>query len=137
MKDILKRITIGAIMWSLIWYLLFLLLNNTTVIVQTEFINFNILYYILLFAIFFGIFVFFGIYPRHFKLTKATLFVVGLALIIVGDTVLINDVAKHIYIGDICKLTWTVLALLAWTNVLITDKVKKIKENSKIEIIEV
>jgi len=30
-----------------------------------------------------------------------------------------------------------VLTLLAWTNVLITDKVKKMKADKKVEIIEV
>jgi len=70
-------------------------------------------------------------------MTKATLFVLGIALIIIGDTVLINDVSTYVYVGDIFKVLGVLLTLLAWTNVLVTDKVKKIQLDKKVEIIEV
>lgn len=82
-------------------------------------------------------FIFFGVYPIHFRMTKATLFVMGIALIIIGDTVLLNDVSTYVYIGDIFKILGVILTLLAWTNVLITDKVKKKGQSKKIEVIEV
>jgi hypothetical protein len=58
-------------------------------------------------------------------------------LIIIGDTVLLNDITNHVYISDLFKFIGVVLTLLAWSNVLITDKVKKQKQASKIEVIEV
>ncbi len=70
-------------------------------------------------------------------MTKATLFVLGLALIVIWDTVLLNDVVSYVYVGDIFKVLWVVLTLLAWTNVLITDKVKKKKQEKNVQIIEV
>ncbi len=70
-------------------------------------------------------------------MTKATLFVLGIALIIIWDTVLLNDVSTHVYIGDIFKVLWVFLTLLAWTNILITDKVKKQKQDKNVEIIEI
>lgn len=70
-------------------------------------------------------------------MTKGTLFVIGIALILISKTVLVNDGAKHIYIGDIFAVLGVVLTLLAWTNLLITDKVKKVKADKKVEIIEV
>lgn len=70
-------------------------------------------------------------------MTKATLFVMGIALIIIGDTVLLNDVTTYVYIGDIFKVLGVALTLLARTNVLITDKVKKQKQAKNVEIIEV
>lgn len=70
-------------------------------------------------------------------MTKATLFVLGIALIIIGDTVLLNDVTTYVYIWDMFKVVGIVLTLLAWTNVLITDKVKKQKQAKNVEIIEV
>ncbi len=70
-------------------------------------------------------------------MTKASLFVLGIALIIIWDTVLLNDVATSVYVSDIFKILWVVLTLLAWTNVLITDKVRKTKQEKNIEIIEV
>ncbi len=70
-------------------------------------------------------------------MTKATLFVIGIALIIIGDTVLLNTIETYVYIWDIFKVLGVVLTLLAWTNVLITDKVKQQKQQKNMEIIEV
>lgn len=136
MKDIIKRIIISVISWLFLGYLAYLFFWDIT-IVQSGFAEYNVIYYIVLTAICLFLFVLFGIYPVHFKLTKATLFVLGLALIIIGDTVLLNDVSTHVYVGDIFKVLWVVLTLLAWTNLLITDKVKKQKQDKKVEIIEV
>jgi hypothetical protein len=70
-------------------------------------------------------------------MTKATLFVLGLALIVIWDTVLLNDLTTYVYVGDIFKVVWVILTLLARTNVLITDKVKNKKQQKNVKIIEV
>lgn len=136
MKDIIKRIIISVISWLFLGYLAYLFFQNT-VIVQLAYIDYNILYYLILVAICLFLFILFGIYPVHFRLTKATLFVLGIGLIIIWDTVLLNDVATYVYIGDIFKVLWVILTLLAWTNVLITDKITKTKQQKNIEVIEV
>jgi hypothetical protein len=136
MKDLLKKIIISVVSWWFIGYLAYLFFQNT-VIVQWWFSEYNMIYYIILFVICLFLFVFFGIYPIHFKITKATLFVIGIALIVIWDTVLINDISNHVYVSDIFKVLWVILTLLAWTNVLITDKVKKQKQSKKVEVIEV
>lgn len=136
MKDIIKRVIISCISWIFLGYLAYLFFQNI-IIVQSWFIGFNTLYYIILIVICLFLFIFFGIYPIHFRLTKATLFVLGLALIVIWDTVLLNDVTTYVYVGDIFKVLWVVLTLLAWTNILITDKVIKKKQEKNIEIIEI
>ena len=136
MKDLIKRIIIGVVSWALLGYLGYLFFQNI-VIVGSGFAWYNTLYYLILALISLFLFVFFAVYPVHFKMTKATLFVAGIALIIIWDTVLINDVSTHVYVGDIFKVLWVVLTLLAWTNVLITDKVKTTGTNKKVKIIEV
>lgn len=136
MKDIFKRISISLISGLFLGYLAYLFFQ-TTVIVQSGFIAYNTLYYLVLALICLFLFILFGVYPVHFRMTKATLFVLGIALIIIGDTVLINDVSTYVYVGDIFKVLGVLLTLLAWTNVLVTDKVKKIQSDKKIEIIEV
>lgn len=136
MKDIIKRIIISLISWWFLWYLWYLFFQQT-IIVESSFVWYNTLYYGILWLIFIFLFILFGVYPIHFRMTKASLFVVWLALIIVWDTVLINDVTRYIYIWDIIKVFGVILTLLAWTNVLITNKVKKQQENKKVEIIEV
>jgi hypothetical protein len=50
---------------------------------------------------------------------------------------LLNDITTKVYVGDIFSLLGVVLTLLARTNVLITDKVRKVKADKKVEIIEV
>lgn len=136
MKDILKRILISIISGWLIGYLAYLFFQNT-IIVQGWFVQYNTIYYLILILICLFLFILFGVYPIHFRMTKATLFVLGIALIIIGDTVLLNDVTTYVYIWDIFKVVGVVLTLLAWTNVLITDKVKKQKQAKNVEIIEV
>lgn len=136
MKDIIKRVVISFVSWGFLWYLLFLFVNNAT-IVQWAYSEYNILYYIILTVICLYLFILFGIYPVHVKMTKATLFVCWLALVVIWDTVLTNNPSNSIYVGDLFKLLWVVLTLLAWTNLLITDKVTKQSADSKIEIIEV
>ena len=136
MKDLIKRILISSISGVLLWYLAFLFLQKT-VIVQTWFLEYNYVYYIILALICVYLFIFFGIYPVYLKITKATVFVAWIALIIIGDTVLLNDATTHVYISDLFKFIGVVLTLLAWSNVLITDKVKKQRKDSKIEVIEV
>ncbi|EKD25401.1 MAG: hypothetical protein ACD_80C00069G0005, partial [uncultured bacterium (gcode 4)] len=136
MKDIIKRIIISVISWLFLGYLAYLFFQGT-VIVQSGFVEFNSLYYLILALICLFLFILFGIYPVHFRMTKATLFVLGIALIIIGDTVLLNDVTSYIYVWDLFKVLWVILTLLAWTNVLITDKIQKKKQDKNIEIIEV
>jgi len=136
MKDIIKRISISGISWLFIGYLAYLFFQNI-IIVQSWFTEYNMWYYLILLLICLFLFIIFWIYPIHFKLTKATLFVLWLALIIIWDTVLLNDVSNNVYVGDIFKVLWVVLTLLAWTNILITDKISKKKQDKNIEIIEV
>jgi len=136
MKDIIKRISISVVSWWFLGYIAYLFFQNT-IIVQWSFMEYNIMYYGILFLICLFLFILFGIYPIHFKMTKATLFVLGIALIIIWDTVLLNDIQNYVYVSDIFKVLWVVLTLLAWTNVLITDKVKKQKQDKRVEIIEV
>lgn len=136
MKDILKRIIISIVSGGFLWYLAYLFFQNT-IIVQGWFIEYNAIYYLILTLICLFLFIFFGIYPVHFRMTKATLFVIGIALIIIGDTILLNTIETYVYIWDIFKVLGVVLTLLAWTNVLITDKVKQQKQQKNMEIIEV
>ncbi len=136
MKDIIKRVIISVVSGLFLGYLAYLFFQGT-VIVQSAYLEWNTLYFLILTLICLFLFILFGIYPIHFRLTKATLFVVGLALIVIWDTVLLNDITTYVYVGDIFKVLWVVLTLLAWSNLLITDKIQKKKQEKNIEIIEV
>jgi len=136
MKDIIKRVIISVVSGLFLGYLAYLFFQGT-VIVQSAYLEWNTLYFLILTLICLFLFILFGIYPIHFRLTKATLFVLGLALIVIWDTVLLNDITTYVYVGDIFKVLWVVLTLLAWSNLLITDKIQKKKQEKNIEIIEV
>ena len=136
MKDIIKRVLVGLVSGWFLGYLFYLFTQNI-VIVQSGYTEYNTLYYLILAVICVFLFIFFAVYPVHFKMTKGTLFIVWLALIIIWDTVLLNDVKTGVVVSDLFKVLGVVLTLLAWTNLLITDKVRKQKADKKVEVIEV
>lgn len=136
MRDILKRSIIGLISFTFLSYLVYLFIGNT-IIVKNSFIEQNILAYILLFLAFLYVLIFFSIIPIYFKISKISLFVLGLALIIFWDSVFLNDISSNIFISDFMKILWVVFTLFSFTNLFVTSKVKKQKQNSKVEIIEI
>ncbi|MEI6425775.1 MAG: hypothetical protein WCO66_00305 [Candidatus Absconditabacteria bacterium] len=136
MKDILKRIVIGLVCVLFLFYLGYLFVGQQ-VILQTGFAQRNILYYIVLAAALIYVLIFFSIYPFYFKISKVSLFVLGLALIVLGDGVLLNDITKQIFVADLIKILGVVFTLLAFTDFFVTSKVKKQHQDSKVEIIEI
>lgn len=136
MKDLLKRGSIGLVCILVLSYFGYLFVGQQ-IIVQTYFVDRNTLYFIVLSLIFIYIFIFFALKPFYFKISKVSLFVLWLSLIVLWDTVLVNDMVKQIYIGDLSKLIWVIITLLAFTNFFVTNKVKKQHQDSKIEIIEI
>ena len=136
MKDLLKRCCIWLISGGFLWYLAYLFMKGI-VFVQGWLPLSVSRYYLIITLIFVFLFIFFALYPVHFKMNKATLFLVWLCLLVLGDTIFINTPEQGVFVGDLLKLLGVLLILLAWTNVLITDKVNNDKKMKKIEIIEV
>lgn len=136
MKDLLKRISIGIISWSFIGYLIYLFFSEK-VIVHQWFLEFNILYYIVLAVVGTYLFVLFAVHPIYMKISKVSLFVMWISLVLIGDSVLINNSELYIYLQDLVKILGSFLVVLAWTNFFVSSKAKKQKEESKLEIIEV
>ena len=136
MRDLLKRIIIWGVSWTFLWYLVYLF-STGKIIVHPGFLEFNVLYFVVLAVVGIYLFVLFAVHPMYMKINKVSLFVLGIALVLIGDTVLINNVESSIYISDLVKILWSVLIVLAWTNFFVSAKVKKQKEESKMEIIEV
>ncbi len=106
-------------------------------LVQPEYQNVNILFYLILIAISLYVSVFYGFYPIHIKFSRATLFVLGLAAIIMGKTLFLNDPLNGVYFGDLSAILGVVLIVVGPTNIITTTSVKKKKEEKNLEIIEV
>ena len=81
--------------------------------------------------------IFYWIYPIHIKFSRSTLFVLWLSAIIMWKTVFLDDPMNNIYFWDISSVLWVVILIIWPTNLITTSKVKKIKEDKNIEIIEV
>ncbi|AHB41793.1 hypothetical protein P148_SR1C00001G1014 [candidate division SR1 bacterium RAAC1_SR1_1] len=136
MKDLLKRISIGIISGGFIGYIAYLFFSSK-IIVSEGFLEFNTLYYSILAIVGIYLFVLFAIHPIYMKINKVSLFVLGIALVLIGDSVLINNIESYVYISDLVKILGSFLVVLAWTNFFVSAKAKKEKEESKLEIIEV
>ena len=134
MKDLLKRISIGSVCILFLSYLIYLFIWHQ-IIVQSAFLERNTLYYIVLTLAFLYVLIFFSIWPFYFKMSKVSLFVLWISLILLWDRVLLNIPANYIYLGDLLKILWVIFTLLAFTNFFVTSKVKKQHQDSKVEII--
>ena len=136
MKDYIKRILVLIIFWIFAWYLLYCLAIWKP-IVESQYSNMNLLFYIILIAISMYIAIFYWIYPIHISFSRSTLFVLGLSAIIMWKTVFIDDPMNNIYFWDLSCVLW-VLILIIWpTNIITTSSIKKKKEDKNLEIIEV
>ena len=136
MKDTLKRLIVIVIFWLFSGYLVYSLLINKS-LVQPEYANVNVLFYVILIALSLYVSVFYGLYPVHIKFSRATLFVFWLSAIIMGKTVFLNDPINSIYFWDLSCVLGVVLLVIWPTNLIVTSKVKKVKEDKNLEIIEV
>ena len=136
MKDFAKRIIVLIIFWIFAWYLVYSRILWKS-IVEPQYENLNLMFYIILITICLYIAVFYWIYPIHIKFSRSTLFVLWLSAIIMWKTVFNDDPMNNIYFWDLSCVLW-VLILIIWpTNLITTSQVKKSKEEKNIEIIEV
>lgn len=136
MKDIIKRSIVFIVFWAFLLYLCYLLFQGQA-ITTPEYTHLNLIIHIILIIFCIYILGFYGIYPIHIKFSRPALFFLGIALVIISQTILANDGARGIIIGDLFSVLWVLTLLLFPTNVLTTNKVKKKKAEKNVEIIEV
>ncbi len=134
--DILKRSIVTATGIAILAYL-FWLYNNGAIIVQGEFVDYNVAAYGILSLLCVFYLVAYGIYPIHIKWHKRMFLVIGIGVIIGSYTYLLDDASQNIYIGDFMKLLGVLLVLFGATGHLIPAKSHQKKAESEIEIIEV
>lgn len=136
MKDLIKRSIITIIAILIVSYLIFSY-QSWILITNSENIDQNLNYYIVLIWIFLYAAIVHWIYPIHIKINKPVLFFLWLVLIVIWKKVLANDWQSWIYFWDIFTLTWVIITLLSPTNILIPEKIINKKKSKKIEVIEV
>lgn len=136
MKDTFKRIGIISFFGLFVGYLLYNIMIGT-LIVTLEYTSLNYLFYWIFIALSLYITIYYGIYPRHIKFSRAILFVIGLSSIIMWKTVLANSWIDGIFFWDIACIFGVVTLILGPTGLLFTKGIKKQKEEKELEIIEV
>lgn len=133
--DKLKRIILFILFWGIIWYILYLLFTNTTIVNWTNIVNY-IIYWLLL-IIFLYYIIFYSIKPTYIKWYKIINTLIWLFIVYLSQSFLLNSWYDRIYYWDIFSVIWVILTILGFTNVFLSKESKKAQEESKSEIIEV
>ncbi len=134
---IFKRISICIIFWAFLWYIGFLLINSKT-IVQWNYADQNIVFYILLILIWLWFFIWFGVMQLYFKKIKLYVAIVWIFLLIVWEYVFLwhdTQIETKIYISDITKILWVFITILSPMNFFYSnDKKKKVERKNAVII---
>jgi peptidoglycan/LPS O-acetylase OafA/YrhL len=135
-KDYIMRLSV-VFVWALFLIYTVALLIQWLPIVQEAFLASNTLMYIFIILLIGYVTLVYGLYPLPLPRLRRTLLIIGLALIMIGHYILKDDPANYVYFADFTKILGVLLFILwpAW--LLISDRVKKKKAASKIEVIEV
>lgn len=130
--DIIRKSILSLILAGIVVYLLWLWTNWAIIITEGN----NALAYILLLVVFGYVFVNYVVYTFHIKWNRVILAVLGLLLIVVGDTTLINDATNSIYIADLTKLLWVLFLIAGPAKLFLSQKKQAEIKESKMEVIE-
>ena len=77
----------------------------------------------------------YGIYPMYHKMQKRLLLVLGVAAIVVGHEMLINNIDAMIYVSDIVKVFGVMVVWFGATGVI--TKTKTITEQKRLQNVEI
>ena len=136
MIDTIKRTIVILINGWLLVYAFWLLIQQT-IITKTEFIWLNTVVTIAIIMIAWYILITYGIYPMYHKYQKWVLFLIGVAAIVVGYEMLINDTEKMIYVSDIVRVFGVLTVWLGATGVITNTKAIAAQKRSKnVEIVD-
>lgn len=134
--DNIKRWFFGILFTAILAYLIYLF-SNWTIIVNESFLEKNTMIYWLYILIFLYYLVFYVIKPTYIKKYKLRNTLIWIFIITSSQTFLINDWFNGIFYGDIFTVIWVILAILWPTDLLVSKKLKKEKQDKKMEVIEV
>ncbi len=136
MIDHIKRIAVTLINGGVLVYALWLMIQQT-IVVKTEYVWLNTLVLIAIVLVAWYILITYGIYPMYHKMQKRLLLVLGVAAIVVGYEMLINDTEKMIYVSDIVRVFGVLTVWLGATGVITNTKAIAAQKRSKnVEIID-
>lgn len=134
--DILKKSIFWILFLAILTYLIYLLLI-WTIIVNENFLEKNTIIFWLYILIFLYYLIFYVIKPTYIKKYKLRNTLIWIFIITSSQTFLTNNWPEWIYYADIFVVIWVILTILWPTNLLISQKLKKEKQDKRMEVIEV
>ncbi len=134
MIDHIKRIAVTLINGGVLVYALWLMIQQT-IVVKTEYVWLNTLVLIGIVLVAWYIMITYGIYPMYHKMQKRLLLVLGVAAIVVGHEMLINNIDAMIYVSDIVKVFGVMVVWFGATGVI--TKTKTITEQKRLQNVEI
>lgn len=132
----IKRISFWIFFLAIISYLVYLLINKTT-IVNENFLDQNNIIFWLYLLIFLYFLVFYSIKPKYISKYKLRNTLIGIFLVTASQTFLLNSGHESIYYWDIFTVIWIFLTIIWPTKILVSQKISKENKDKKMEVIEV
>lgn len=133
--DTIKRSIFWLIFLSIVVYLVYLF-SNWAIIVNETFLDKNKLIFGIYLFVFLYYLVFYSIKPMYVKKHKLWNTLIWLFIITSSQSLLLNSWNDWIYFADMFTVIWIFLTGIWPTNLLISNKLKKEKQEKKMEIIE-
>jgi len=133
--DILKRSSFWILFIAIIIYLSYLF-SNWTIIVNEWFLDKNTIIYWLYVLIFLYYLVFYTIKPTYIKKYKLRNTLIWIFIVTSSQSFLANNGVEWIYFADIFTIIGVFLTIIWPTNLLISTKLQKKKQDKKMEVIE-
>lgn len=113
------------------------MLAQGIILVAPEYAGMNMMASIWLLVIAGYVFIVYGIYPLYHPMQKRLLLALGLACIIIGHSIFINNIEQHIYASDMVRLFGVLIVWFGATGIFTnTSTIQSQKREKTIEIIE-
>ena len=133
--DIIKRSAFWVFFVAILAYLVFLF-SKWTIIVNESFLDQNKMIFWLYILIFLYYLVFYVIKPTYIKKYKLRNTLIWVFVLTASQSFLLNSGVEWIYYADIFTVIGVFLVILWPTNLLISKKTQKEKQEKKMEVIE-
>lgn len=135
MKEIIRKIIISIFCILILAYLVFLFQNNQIITSEAYLAN-NELFYLLLALVPFYFLINFVVLKKYPAKHKIIGVLIGIIVVLFSKFYLINDGLNGQFIGDIFTIIGIIIVWVSPTNLLVNSKIKKIRDDKKVEIIE-
>ncbi len=144
--DFVKRLIVLIFSGAFLTYLGYIFQQETLIIRDGVASEWNMVMYAILALVFVYFLIVYAIRPLYFKHARIVNVLIGLGLILLGYRAIPTPTIQELgtmssdrgaYLADIVIVLGVIITFVWWSNLLVSKKIKKQKEEANIEIIEV